>query len=388
MKKSISGVSTLLLMTLMLTSCAAVPESKTEDGVNYAVSNSEKAIEEAVRNGLEDKAQFIEKNGDGYTCVCDLGEGDSTFRINARVTNYGTDTVSKIKAEPDPSALDKEQINKLLFDGAMVENTNTDTESTEADTDGEENAEMVGMQSTRQMHYSGNDGTKRFDTITDAGFFFIDDTLSNQYNKIDLNGGITGDADISDEYTKEMAVNELTDVIRKIAGMDIAVLSSTSTTDGNGNGYYQIKFVSAIDGIPLAINDRDMNSDNIIDSYGEALIGSDGIAKIEATNLLWKGVKADKKEQCLKLGEVLSLLEMYISNRQLSCSKEITFSKCGLEYMAKTDDWTTAELIPVWRFYIPAEQLTESEMGVVAVNDDIPTDIYINAIDGKIEQMN
>lgn len=57
-----------------------------------------------------------------------------------------------------------------------------------------------------------------------------------------------------------MAVNELTDVIRKIAGMDIAVLSSTSTTDGNGNGYYQIKFVSAIDGIPLAINDRDMNS--------------------------------------------------------------------------------------------------------------------------------
>ena len=115
-----------------------------------------------------------------------------------------------------------------------------------------------------------------------------------------MNGGITGDADISDEYTKEMAVNELTDVIRKIAGMDIAVLSSTSTTDGNG--YYQIKFVSAIDGIPLAINDRDMNSDNIIDSYGEALIGSDGIAKIEATNLLWKGVKADKKRAVLKAG--------------------------------------------------------------------------------------
>ena len=39
MKKSISGVSTLLLMTLMLTSCVAVPESKTEDGVNYAVSS-------------------------------------------------------------------------------------------------------------------------------------------------------------------------------------------------------------------------------------------------------------------------------------------------------------------------------------------------------------
>lgn len=31
-------------MTLMLTSCAAVPESKTEDGVNYAVSNSEKLL--------------------------------------------------------------------------------------------------------------------------------------------------------------------------------------------------------------------------------------------------------------------------------------------------------------------------------------------------------
>ena len=56
--------------------------------------------------------------------------------------------------------------------------------------------------------------------------------------------------------------------------------------------------------------------------------------------------------------------------------------------IADSIDWTTAELIPVWRFYIPAEQLTESEMGVVAVNDDIPTDIYINAIDGKIEQMN
>ena len=79
MKKSISGVSTLLLMTLMLTSCAAVPESKTEDGVNYAVSDSEKAIEEAVRNGLEDKAQFIEKNGDGYTCVCDLAKETAHF---------------------------------------------------------------------------------------------------------------------------------------------------------------------------------------------------------------------------------------------------------------------------------------------------------------------
>lgn len=385
MKKNIFGVNILILMTFILSSCASVPQSREENGVNYAITDNERSIDETIKNGLKNQEQFIEKKDNGYTCVCELGEGDSTFRINADVTNYEMKTISNIEVTPNPLALNKEQINKLLFNDEMIENSNTTSDDT--DVQAGESFTIVGMQSTQQVNYTNNDYTRTFDSNTDAGFLYFNHILSHQYNKIDLNGGTTGDFDISDQYTKEMAINDLTEVIYSISGMNIIVSNSKCVTDENGNGYYEFEFVSCIDGIPLAVNDRELNADNTIDSYGVAILGQDGIAKIEATNLLWQKVKEEENKPCLKLGEILSLLETYISNGQLSCNKELIFSKCELAYLARTDDWTNAELIPVWRFYIPIDQLLESQMCEIAMNNDIPTDICINAIDGTIEQM-
>lgn len=384
MKKNISRVGVLVMMSFTLTACASAPQSREEDGVNYAITDSESNIDEAIKNGLENKEQFIQKNDNGYTCVCELGKGDDIFRINADVTNYEVKTIFNIDVTPNPLGLNIEQINKLLFNDEMIEDTNI--ESSDTDVQGEHSA-SVGMQSTQQLNYTNKAGTKTFNSSTDAGFLYFNNTLSQQYNRIDLNGGKISDFDISEQYTEEMAINDLEKTILDISGMDIMVSNSKSITDENGNGYYEFEFVSCIDGIPLAVNDREINMDNTIDSYGVATIGKDGIAKIEATNLLWEKVKEDDEKTCLKLGEVLSLLEKYISDGQLSCNKELIFSNCELVYLARTDDWTHAELIPVWRFYIPIDQLVESTMGELAMNDDIPTDICINAIDGTIEQM-
>lgn len=294
MKKSISVVSILILMSFILTSCASVPQSREEDGVNYAITDSESSIDEIIKNGLKNQEQFIEKNENRYTCVCELGEGDKKFRVNADVTNYGVKTISNIEVTPNPLALNKEQINKRLFNGEMVENTNMESDDT--DVQGGEDAATVGMQSTRQLNYTNKESTRTFNSSTDAGFLFFNDILSQQYNRIDLNGGTTGDFDISDQYTKEMAINDLTQVIYDISGMNIVVSNSKCVTDENGNGYYEFEFVSCIDGIPLAVNDREINTDNTIDSYGVAILGQDGIAKIEATNLLWEKVKENEKK--------------------------------------------------------------------------------------------
>ena len=115
MKKNIFGVNILILMTFILSSCASVPQSREENGVNYAITDNERSIDETIKNGLKNQEQFIEKKDNGYTCVCELGEGDSTFRINADVTNYEMKTISNIEVTPNPLALNKEQINKLLF---------------------------------------------------------------------------------------------------------------------------------------------------------------------------------------------------------------------------------------------------------------------------------
>lgn len=385
MKKVVTSKILVLLSALLVTGCASVPDSKEEDGVNYAISDSESEINEFVKNGLEDKNEFILSDKNGHHCICKLGKAEQKFNINAEVTNYEVATVSSVEAEPCPTMLNKEKIKEYFFDNDILEDTRS--ASFEERKKSEESTAMVGMQSTQVINYTNKDHTKLFNSNTDAGFFYFDDTLSAQYNRIDLEGGTTSNIDISDQYTMEMASEELTKTILDITGIDIIVTKSKSVSDNKGNGYYEFEFTSTVEGIGLAVNDREINTDNTIDSYGVAVMGANGIAKIEATNLLWRSTKENDKQDCLRLGEVLSLLEKYISDGKLTCNDKVVFSKCELVYLARTDDWKSAELVPVWRFYVPIEELVESDMGEIAMNNDIPTDICINAIDGTIEQM-
>lgn len=364
--------------------CAKVPKSQQVSGVNYAVSDGSSGTQGAVES-LKNLEQYISKGANGYHCTCSLGEGDKTLNIDADIGNYDVESVCDVKAEPDPAALDKEQINKILFGNEMVESSE-DAGSGDVKQSGE-SAATVGMPSTQHLNYTDKDHTKRFTSSTDSGFYYSDSVLISKYNLVDSNGGKTGSGDLSDQYTLKAACGQLTDTISDIAGMDIVITNSKNVSDGNGNGYYELTFSSAIKGIPLAINDRESNTDDTIDSIGIAVMGQEGIAKIEATNLVWKEDSEGQEQNCLKLGQALSVLETDIASGKIACNSKIIFPKCGLVYLAKTDDWKNAALTPVWRFFIPEEQLVESEMSAIAMDNNIPTDICINAVDGSIEQM-
>ena len=386
MKKIVTSTVLMFMGVLLTTGCASVPESKEDEGVRYAISDSEHEIDELVKSGIDDKSEYILSDENGYRCVCKLGEGEQKFVVDAPVINYEVETVASIEAEPCPTMLNKEKIKECFFKNEdMIENAKPEIKE-DTEQSGEDVLVIVGMPSTQDVFYSNEDHTKEFFYYTDAGFFYDNHTLIGQYKNIDFAGGIVGNNDISDQYTMKMAEDELIKTLFDISGMDIIVTNSNSVIDDAGNGYYEFEFTSTVDGIGLVLNDRCCNADNTIDSYGLAVMGEDGISEIQANNLIWEKTKTYEQQDCLRLGEALSLVEKYISSGEIPCNEKMIYSRCGLEYIARTDDWIKAKMTPVWRFHVPSEEMAGTVMDELWCNG-IPMDICINAVDGTIEQV-
>lgn len=390
MKKDIRGNILLVAVMCMLSGCAKTPEAEEENGIRYAFNENDESIRNMIENDTENV--YWKESEEGNKCVCSIGDSGHVMNINAVIDGVNLKTISTETAEPFPDAVNVDKVIDLLFGGkANVIEGKQKEDNTEQQNSGGEPAVMRQMKTTGEIALDSVDGKIHFNLTSHAGFDYRNDSLLVQYKQIEAGGNYfeESDKDISDSYTIAMAKQDLMEIFSYVLNTEIQIVSCTSLYNETGDGFYEFHFVPVIGKLPVAINDREMNTDNIVDVYGRAQIGKDGIAVIEATNLLWNcvNISNESERSCLGLEKALEILEEYIKKGEISCSEKITFTRVSLVWLPITDDWTKAELVPVWRFYIPCAELIESGMSDISLTENAATDICINAINGKIENI-
>ena len=390
MKKGIRGNILLVAAMCILSGCAKAPEVEEENGIYYALDESDGNIMNIIENDTGNVS--LKESKDGNKCVCSIGDLDNVMNINAVIDGTDLETISTKIAEPFPDAVNLEKVIDILFGGeANVIESNMKEDNAKQQTNDGERAVIRQMKTTGQISLDSVDGNIHFTQTSHAGFDYRNDNLLVQYKQIENGGNYFEeyDKDISNSYTVDMAKQDLLEIFSYILNTEIQVVSCTSIYNEMGDGFYEFNFVPVIEKLPIAINDREMNTDTIVDVYGRVQIGKDGTAAIEATNLLWRCTNGsnESKTNCLSLEKTLEILEEYIKKGEISCSEKITFTRVSLVWLPITENWTEAELVPVWRFYIPCAELIESGMIDISLTENVATDICINAIDGKIENI-
>lgn len=378
------GIIAVSILLYALCGCAETPDMEAENGIRYAVEESDENIQSIVEEETDEEDAFLAEVMDGNRCVCSIGNSDYVISIDAEVTGLDVATVSAKTAVPDPDAINRDKVIELFFGG---EENVTETYPEEENSSAQENSGEIGiisqMNSSGGMFLDSADGKIHFYQNAHAGFYYSNDELISQYKQIDTRGSFSEeqDKDISDSYTVSMAEQDLLETLSQILNEEVQILSCKSTYNEAGNGYYEFIFAPMIDGLQVAINDYSSNADSIVDVYGRAQIGEDGIALIEASNFLWKSSGASEEKEVLSFGKILKLLEQYMNDGKIMGSEKYTFTMVSLAWLPVTEDWTEAELVPVWRFYIPIEELIELEYV-----ENAPSDICINAVTGEIER--
>lgn len=392
-KKSISFTAMVCVSIIYtLCGCAETPNVSDENGINYAVSESDEIITNIIKNDTKNENGYLVESEGENKCVYHIGSSDSVINIDAVVSGLNVETISLKQAEPFPNAIDKENVIDIFFGGEanVLENNQKEENNINQGNSGER-AVVQKMETTGQMFLDSVDGSIHFTQTSYAGFDYCNDKLVAEYKQIEIGGGYFEEQnkDISDSYTVDMAKQSLLETFSKIMNTDVQIISCTSIYNEIGNGFYEFIFVPMIENLPLAVNDRETNTDHIVDVYGRAQIGKEGIALIETNNFLWRSnsIPNDSEMNCLNLGKILEILEEYVTKGEISGSEKITFTRVSLVWLPVTEDWTEAELVPVWRFYIPCAELIESGMMDISIIENVPTDICINAINGKIESI-
>lgn len=391
-KKSILFVTIICVLIIYMCGCAKTPNVREENGINYAVSESDEIITNIIENDTKNENEYLVESGRETKCVCHIGNSDNVINIDAVVSGLNVETISPEQAEPFPNAIDKENVIEIFFGGEanVLENNQKEENNINQGNSGER-AVVQKMETTGQMFLDSVDGNIHFAQTSYAGFDYCNDKLVAEYKQIETGGGYFEEQnkDISDSYTVDMAKQNLLETFAKIMDTEVQIISCISIYNETGNGFYEFTFVPMIENLPLAVNDRETNTDHIVDVYGRAQIGQEGIALIETNNFLWRNssIPNDSEMNCLNLGKIIEILEEYVTRGEILGSEKITFTRVSLVWLPVTEDWTEAELVPVWRFYIPCAELIESGMMDISITENVPTDICVNAINGKIESI-
>lgn len=387
----------ILAASCILCGCAKAPDARSENGVDFAESETDKEIAAMIENegsddgGGMDEESYLVSGEDGDRCVCDIGTGDNVIHIDAPVSGLDVDKISPIEVLPFPEAVHKDAAIDILFGGEenVVEGNGGDSEPVEA-SEGEESLDIDGIESDfSDLYLDSPDGTIHFVVGSNDNFSYNNDTLTAQYKQLDKEGSITKvGADVSDSFTVEMAEHALLETISGIMGVDVQVESCATYLNKAGEGYYELHFVPTMENMPF-VSTREMDADHVVDVSGSAEIGEDGLSSIWATSCLWK--KADGADSsasdCLSLGKTLEILGKYLEEGEITGADEITFSNVALSWLPTTTDWENFQLIPVWCFSVPYHEYFNTDAMLIASGKNVPTLICINALDGRIELM-
>lgn len=86
----------------------------------------------------------------------------------------------------------------------------------------------------------------------------------------------------------------------------------------------------------------------------------------------------------MSVEKAADILEQYIMSGDLGGAEGIIYTQAELCWLPVTEDWKSAELIPVWRFYIPFEEQFDLFENTI-FGDNVRLDVCINAVDGGLE---
>lgn len=369
-----------------LCGCARTPEATTdENGISYAVSTEESgeaAILDTIKaDGTKSSCYTYETDENGRTWCSGTAQTDSNILVlDAEVLSATeVDTISTKTAVADSGAIAKETVLEIFFDG---ETNVTETE----EKSGEDEPNELTMQMLAGDGYTleSADGTKSFTKRPYGGFTYLNHELTSKYKDIELDNGADGgkDEDISENFTAEMAREEVTEIVTQLTNSAIKIVSCWSAYNNMG-GYYVINYLPIVDGIPVAENDKWEDTDQYVDVSCSVVIGEEGVASIWATNCLWKITESDAGEEALSLDDALKLLEEYVKENKITGHENLPLTVVALSWLPVTDDWQSARFIPVWRFYSTIEDSSAAYAKDSSTVDGV-TNICINAIDGSI----
>ena len=389
MKKFGVILCTGFFMLLSVTGCSEVPESKEQDGIEYAVGNVEKDINEIVKSD-EQESGFFTETEEGYRCKASLGQGTDILNINALVTNR-VDTKCKIlNAVPSDTAFEKEDILKAFFsEGEQVQELD-DIQAYDA-----ENAyDSEGIVSERKtsiehaVHITNQSNTIDFIRASDSSLFYFNNDLNTKYKEISSGEEeywYNTEKEVA--YTIEDAWEEVESVLSGIGVEGLQMQYYTGCKNGE-EIYYSIDFFIRVDGIPIA-NEIANGDEEIPDAYGSVTVGTSGISELNLDNMLWDVVESEDTN-IITQEQLMQVLEKYVDSGDIICSSQVVFENVELMYMLKTDDWENFTLYPVWRVYIPLTKwVTDEELEeILSEQGDISHDIIIDAVTGELLQVN
>lgn len=367
-------------LIFILSGCAERPGVNEENGIYYAQGEADNNIDK-ILNASEEESVFSE--AESYQYQKSVGEGDKHFCIEAVVKNIDLSEVSMLTVDPFENMFDKKKVISLFFDGSdnvcdITEKVNQER----ANAQDAEEAVSVKMIATSRLCLETQDRNKWFSRSVDSSFYYGNSELNKKYTNILSQEFHKQNGYDVPGYTVNTAIEDVENIMENLGFEGIQIVSCTSYYNQEA-GYYDIEFTPTVGGLPVAFNNYEQNIDNIVDVLGTVTIGSDGIGDLQASNCLWEIIE-EKKTECISLNKAVQILEQYVLSGDIECSGNIIYTKCELQYLPTTDDWKKVTLTPVWRFYVPTAERDHIDMDEV-YSKNIPLDICINAINGKIE---
>lgn len=365
----------LLTAAVFLSACAEVPKTREEEGVSFAESQADQNVAE-ILEGSEEGSSAVPGE---YHLQKSLG--DSGAAIDAVVQSPDLSQIHPVKVLPDTTIPDKEMVKNVLFgsEEEVVDRTDQSGEKFEGgqyeakDSEGNVSLE-VGMNASSTFILENADGNRRFSKGNDCSILFSDDTVQKKVKEY-LNG--TKSAPDS-EFTEEAAVEKLEQVIKDLGFEGIRITGCNSYVEG----IYDISFVPIVSGLPLK-ESMQADQDLILDVSASASVCETGIGELYINNGIWK-VTEELPGDCMSADKAADILEQYVLSGDLGGAEGVTYTQVELCWLPVTEDWKSAEMIPVWRFYIPfEEQINLFE--TMAFEENLHLDVCINAVDGGLE---
>lgn len=391
----------LCFLICLLTSCAKIPRVKDETGCAKAENgNRSKQLPAADVETEKDLSayEFLEQVKGGYFCKITMETEENILSVNAPVELTGIDPVSVLTVKVLDEKLDEEKIKDSLFKGTNVEVCDAETMVSEetATVDEDENnqvvieehmlSDSVNDMTLRAMEDEGGEFQRFAASIQYIGEEYRQiKTLDKKWGEEDANIRKKGEdssqriyleKDIQKDFTEDMAWDSFCDAMENVGITDLKKTCGYAYCGSDGDGYYVFEFTRCMEGIPLMSGELQAQR-NPLCVTGVVEVTSDGVADIQADNILWETISS-QPVQCINVGQFIELVKQYQQEGKIKGNGTITFNHVELTYMMVTEDWETAEFRPVWRMYIPYQEIS-------AKNDAHGTvEFVVDAITGEV----
>lgn len=366
----------IILMILFINNmsgCASVPETSETDGIRYAEKENQESVADTSGKDSEDEAH-VQISEDG-TCKVSLGTGTNVMNIDTTFADVDYSKVKTIEAKPLNQTFDPAVIKDTFFGGADTH----EIDDIEAyDEEKANNSEGIIMQKKttvdHAVHLENQDGTIIFSRSSDANLFYVNSDVETKYSVMSKGDGTVVGNNVNDQYTIDMAWEEMEAMLSAMGIRDMQLEYYEGCADG-GEVYYSMEFTATIGGLPIAEQlDYGTGSRQVPVVYGTADVGTSGVGTIYMDNMLWEESNS-KEAEVMEPEQLLKVLEEYVNSGEIPCSSHTVFNHVELAYMLTTDDWKIFVLQPVWRIYIPLNEIDSA---------DASHDIVIDAVTGGI----